>query len=448
MTTLVAEKDHAELGPSGWATWGACPGSIALGEGIVGTTSSYAKEGTAAHALAEECLRDGRNAEDRIGDSFEVEGETFIVNIDMADAVNTHIAWVNQLIDREKGDILLIEERVPIGHLTGETGAEGTADVVGICKDGKLLVVIDQKHGKGVQVYASARTGSNIIGNISEYTTPNGQLAMYALGVLEKHGLIYDQIERVCLVVSQPRLDWLDEYHLSVEQLRAFGETVTLAAGRVELNRKCYLMGADIELVPGEKQCKFCKAKAICPALKLAVSQSLATLSTASDPAEFDNLTLPKQAASVDVNPDVSGEKLAEVMRAAPLIENMITAVRAEVERRLFAGEPVPGFKLVQGKRGNRQWLDEEQAAEELTKSGRLKASEAYKRKPISPTEAEKKLRKRPKVWSKLAPLIVQPPGKPSVAPDSDPRPVLQIASALDEFEDLGDVLALEDLMN
>jgi hypothetical protein len=457
MSTLVAEKDHAVLGPSGWSTWGACPGSIALSEGIANTSSTYAKEGTAAHALAESCLQSGLNAEDFIGQHFEVEGETFTVDMEMADAVNTHIAWVQQYIDPSRGDVLLLEQSVPIGQLTGETDAEGTSDVVGICDGGKTLVVIDLKYGKGVQVYAGERCkechGNGYSGGIvpkepelcdacevchgSGCDTPNGQLAMYGLGTLEKLNLVYDEIERVKLVISQPRLDWIDEHELSVEALLAFGEEVTLAAGRVALNQQRYVMGDDIELNPGEKQCKFCKAKAICPALKEAVSRSLSIVSNASDIAEFNDLTLPKQAASVEINPEVPGEKLAEVMRAAPLIETMITAVRAEVERRLFAGQPVPGFKLVQGKKGNRQWTDEEAAAEALTKPGRLKASEAYKKTPISPTQAEKKLKGRPKVWGQIAPLITQSPGKPSVAPESDPRPVYTNASAIEDFADL-----------
>jgi hypothetical protein len=59
MTIAVAEKSHAVLGPSGWHTWGNCPGSVPLSDGIVKSASSYAKEGTAAHAVLEHCLTSG-----------------------------------------------------------------------------------------------------------------------------------------------------------------------------------------------------------------------------------------------------------------------------------------------------------------------------------------------------------------------------------------------------
>ena len=440
MTTIVEEKNHAVLGPSGWHTWSACPGSIPLSEGIVEQTSRYAKEGTAAHSLFETCLLEGFNAEDLLGKTYEVEGDTFTVDMEMADAVNEALNYIAQLVDPEKGDILMAEQAVPIGHLTGETDAEGTSDVVAIIDEGKTLVVADLKYGKGVQVWASDLPMTD------EPSRPNGQLAMYALGTLEKFGLVYDGIERVKLVVLQPRIEHFDEHDMTVEELLAFGEEVTIAAGRTQLP------DAIEDLHPGEKQCKFCKAKHICPALKESVSQSLALISPA-EPADFEDLTLPKKAASLQVDPDVSGEKLAEFMRAVPLIEEAIKAARAELERRLFDGQQVPGFYLGVGKMGNRMWKDEEQAAEELTKSGRLPASEAYVKKPISPTQAEKKLKSRPKVWSKLAPLITQAPGKPSVCREGDKNPPYQIGSTADDFENLetsvsdAPALSVDDLM-
>lgn len=438
MVELVAEKSHAVLGPSGWGTWSICPGSVPLSEGIIDKGSSYAKEGTAAHSLLETCLIEGFDAEDLLGRKYEVEGETFTVDMEMADAVNSALAFIKTEIDVDAGDILMPEQQVPIGHLTGETGAEGTSDIVGVTKGGTRLVIGDYKHGKGVMVWASEKV---FVCNDDRGETyelkPNGQLAMYALGTLEKFGLVYDEIETVLLMVLQPRLDHFDLFEMTVDELIAFGQEVTLAAGCVELEKQRAAVGDELLLVPGDKQCKFCKAKHICPALKQMVSTTLQQVSTISDPAEFENLTLPKQASSTVIDADSAAEQLMSVYRAASLIEELLKSVRAEVERRLFAGDKLPGVKLVEGKKGNRAWRDADEAAVMLTKPGRLKASEAYKKTPISPTEAEKKLKERPSVWAKLAPLITQSPGKPSVALESDPRPELQLGASLDDFEDL-----------
>ena len=46
-------KDHATLSASGSARWIACPPSAKLEEKFPQETSTYAEEGTAAHALAE-----------------------------------------------------------------------------------------------------------------------------------------------------------------------------------------------------------------------------------------------------------------------------------------------------------------------------------------------------------------------------------------------------------
>ena len=233
----------------------------------------------------------------------------------------------------------------------------------------------------------------------------------------------------------QPRLDWHDEKTVTVEELRAFGETVTLAAGRVELNRHAHLEGsADVELVVSDKGCKFCDAKHFCPALKDVMTDALEVTTGAED---FEDLSLPKKAASTIIDDGVTAEQLAEVMRAVPLVEDYIKAVRAEVERRLLNEQEVPGFYLGEGRKGARQWCDERIAAIELTKSGRLKADEAFERKILSPTKAEKVLKNRPKIWSKIAPLIIQPPGKPSVCKLGDKNPMAKLTAEPTDFEDL-----------
>lgn len=459
--TPVEEKSHAELGPSGWSTWSNCPGSIALGQGLPHTGSKYAREGTAAHSLLEDCLRDGFDAEDLLGRTYLVDGEAFTVDMEMADAVNTAIGWVRREVDVENGDILMLEQQVPIGHLTGEqlkhevidprtgmpTGewttayATGTADIVAICDGGKTLKVMDYKHGRGVQVWASdrIRIGEDPAGGdeseVFEYRV-NGQLGMYALGSYATFSPIYDEIETVVVAIMQPRKEWFDRFELPLSDLLAFGDEVTQAAGRVELNRQAHEEGNNLDLVPGDKQCKFCKAKGICPALR---NQVVATLANVADPSraeDFEDLTLPKKVAAITIDGEVENGKLAEFMRAIPLLETAIKAVQAEVERRLFDGQTVPGFYLGEGKKGNRKWKDEQAALHELTKSGRLTMMEALERKPISPTKAEKLLKDRPRIWSQVVKHIGQAEGKPSVCREGDKNPPYRLPPAND-FADL-----------
>lgn len=460
MPIEVKEKTHAKLGPSGWDRWGTCPGSVPLTDDLPRTSNDYADEGTAAHELLNDCIVGGFDAEDLLGREYIVGGKLWVVDMDMADAVNTALGWIRDELDEERGDVIMSEQEVPIAHLTGETDATGTSDIIGIKDGGKTLVVMDYKHGKGVQVYASEKhdvikdsdpdvfpaicdsNGSVVLAycrkckrgevELDKGCLPNGQMAMYALGALELVRPFYDQIEKVRMVIMQPRIDWHDEFEMPVDELLAFGERVTEAAGRAELNRQMAAEGQEVDLVVSDKGCKFCDAKSFCPAMRNLMSNTLAVASSADD---FDDMTLPKKAASVVIDQTIPADKLAEMMRAFPMIEAIIKDVRAEVERRLFDGEEVPGFYLGQGKKGNRKWRDENEAGIELTK--RLKVDEAFTKKVISPTQAEKKLKDKPKIWAKIAPLITQEDGKPSVCREGDGNPPFQIGNSADAFDDL-----------
>jgi hypothetical protein len=82
---------------------------------------------------------------------------------------------------------LLVEQSLPIAHITGEEDAEGTGDAVIL--RGDEIIVIDLKFGRGVEVSA----------------IDNPQLMLYGLGALEKFGLLGD-FKRVRMVISQPRI--------------------------------------------------------------------------------------------------------------------------------------------------------------------------------------------------------------------------------------------------
>jgi hypothetical protein len=130
---------------------------------------------------------------------------------------------------------------------------------------------------------------------------------------------------------------------------------------------------------------------------------------------------------------------LGRVMTNAPLIEAWVKAVRAEVERRLLAGESVRGYKLVQGKRGNRAWGDPA-VAEDALKKMRIKHDQMYNYSLASPTNIEWVFKQGdlgPRQWAKVQELITQAEGRPSVAPNSDKRPALVTSAAASDFDDV-----------
>jgi hypothetical protein len=123
-------------------------------------------------------------------------------------------------------------------------------------------------------------------------------------------------------------------------------------------------------------------------------------------------------------------------MAAVPVVEIWCKAVLAEGERRLLAGVPVDGWKLVEGRRGSRKWSDTADA-EAALKAMRLKHDEMYEYSVISPTTAEKLAKAGSlgaRQWTKLQALIVQAEGRPSVAPASDKRPAISVAPVDADF--------------
>lgn len=408
---------HAKLSPSGAHRWIPCPGSIVLEAGIPDTGSSYAREGTAAHELAAGHLQHGWVLADYVGEVWngeEPDGTKWQVPITqaMVDYVMDYVKLVREYAD---GKTLLVERRVSIAHLTGEHGATGTSDAVIVDGTGRTLTVIDLKYGMGVAVEA----------------TDNPQLMMYALGALHDYGMLAD-FEHVCMVIHMPRLNTVSEWTIPVLQLLDFAETVVAGAAEVraaeEVNTAGVALTADGGfLFPGEKQCRFCRAKAICPALRAEMTDIVggAAVATAEDFAQF----VPQP-----VDHSTGDNFLPVAMAKVGLVEDWCKAVRAEVERRLLAGKTVDGFKLVTGKKGPRKWADEK-AVEKLFKSFRLKQDEMYEQSLISPTKAEKVLTSAR--WDKAQAHIVQTAGKPSVAPATDKRPALPVADIAAEFRDL-----------
>lgn len=401
---------HALLSPSGAARWMCCPGSVALESVLPDSSSDFADEGTAAHELAALALTEGKDCMAYYGRQIEVNGKHYAVDMEMVENVQAYVDRTRAI-----GGELFVEQRLSIQHLTGEDDAYGTSDAVIVA--GTELVIRDLKYGRGVKVDAAG----------------NEQLRIYALAALAEFELVYE-IETVRLCIDQPRLGYVSEDVMPVDELREFAARVAVAASVCDsLIRTHQDTGTvDVEhLNPGEKQCQFCRAKATCPALRNHVLTTVAD-----DFVDLDEPIAPQLAHAADRVTD--NALLGNLMGAVDLIEAWCKAVRGKVEAELFAGNAVPGYKLVEGRRGARQWGNPADA-EALMKTMRMKTEEMYDLKIISPTTAEK-LHKAgkigPRQWPKVQELITQADGKPSVAPESDKRPALVMQAAEDDFDD------------
>lgn len=412
---------HSKWSASGFKKIMLCPGSKVLEAGAADKSSIYAAEGTAAHELLEMVLTEGTPAAGYVGRIIEVKESDATYQIEVTDDMARYIQGVADFVLDLKGDdgVLMVEQQLCYAEYIDVDRDEGwgTGDVV-IAK-GNRLIVLDLKYGKGVEV------------SVEE----NPQLMLYGLGALDKLNGIAGDFEEVELIIAQPRINnepsrWVT----TVEHLEAWGRSSARSHVNTAKNAvKMHDSGPEwneVYLRPGEEQCRFCKAKAICPALKTEVALQVSSAPATVD--EFKHITDPKTFSEPD---------LARAMSACDLIETWVSAVRAEVERRLLAGTPVAGFKIVQGKQGNRAWTSKTEV-EEVMKSMRLKQDEMYDMSIISPTAAEKLLAKdSPRRWTKLQSYITRSEGKPSVAPLSDKRPALEMKPVADDFDAVAETI-------
>jgi len=397
---------HSLLSPSGAHRWMRCPGSLLLEKAAPDRSSRYADEGSAAHKIATDCLQSGGKVtpDDFIGCMLDMGEHEILVDHEMVQSVEQFLELVEKY--SAGGGIVLVDKRVDFSSYIGVKDSTGTADVIILFPE--RIIVIDLKYGKGVKVYAK----------------DNEQCRLYGLGSLHDYAIAFDPAE-IVMVIHQPRLEHVDEEIMLVSDLEAWAQNEAKPAAEEALAIIDHvdIKGAgtidDVRLVPGEKQCKFCNAKATCPALKAEMAVSIGAVATAAD---FANLA------------ELPGDDLFIRMQKVPLVESYCKAIRAEAERRLFAGETTPLFKLVEGKKGNRAWSDE-QLAEAAMKSQKVGPDLMYTKKLVSPTQAEKNLKsKKPKVWSALQELIVRAPGKPSVAPATDKRAALPASAIAADF--------------
>jgi hypothetical protein len=405
-------SDHAMLSPSKRSRWALCPGSIREEAKYPDTGSGpAAADGTHSHTLLEYCIKNGlSDPMDQVGETFTDHEGTFKVDADRAARVKTAIEYIRE---RSMNGMfpVISEQRVDPEFLLGRKDLSGTVDCQIIGPD--WIELIDYKDGMGV---VSAE------GNM--------QLEQYAYGVLAGYKLPVNgdyPYKTIRMTIIQPKLALrgmpaITSHEVSVRDLLANMGTIIAQAAATDK--------PDAPLVPGESQCKFCRAKGSCSALASNVMKEVGIMF---QPVVTETLDVAQQSADKDPS-SMDDAQIRQIMEAAPLMRQLLEGVEAEALRRLQAGQAIPGLKLVNG-RGSRAWaLPEAEMAEKLVKMGIPKTA-IYETKLVTPAKAEKltwekrdgtkvtltdrQLKRMDQEYvSKLA-------GKLTVAPESDSRPAV-----------------------
>jgi len=411
----MAEAAHSLFSASAAGRWINCPGSVVLSAGLPDRSSEYAAWGTVAHGLADEAIAAGMPHIETHLEPVKQDGYVIQIDLEMVECVNAYLQHAAELT--AGADMTWSEQRINYARWLDveHDQAWGTLDLSAVWIEQRHLTVADLKTGRGVPV---APDNSE-------------QLMLYAGGKLLELDDLGIEVDTIDLVISQPRIQqapsvWRISRADLVAWLQGRARSGAMSVRGAQGNKALDMWEA-VYLTPGEKQCRWCKAKATCPALRQDVAQTSSV---------HDDIT--DEFQTVVIGAEEPAASLAACLTKVDLIEAWCSAVRAEAHRRLTEGEQVPGFKLVAGKRGNRAWSSEADAEEVLRKQMRLPIEKAFNLKLITPPQAEKLAKAGdigPRQWPKLQALITQKDGAPSVAPADDPRPSITVAPVEDAFE-------------
>jgi len=260
-----------------------CPGSWQAEQGLPETPSAIGERGNRIHAwledesihlsddeqaVADQCLRDRNH----------VCG--YVEPLDL-ELVETRLWWDAGETTLCSGKADYIRTR---GHVEGERAAW----------------IIDYKTGYSDVIEA----------------TQNPQLMALAVLVDQNYGPL-DKI--TVAIVQPPHKPSVAVYER--EQLRVATSVITQALEQAQ--------APDAKRIPGEKQCRYCKAKTRCPEATM-------------------------QVATIDASKyypvaSMTGEALAKFLELSKSAELVIEAVKSEAKRRLAEGDEIPGYRLKPG---------------------------------------------------------------------------------------------------
>nr|DAW36900.1 MAG TPA: PD-(D/E)XK nuclease superfamily protein [Caudoviricetes sp.] len=382
---------HALLSASSASRWLNCPKSVRLTEDIPdGESSSFAAEGTLAHAIAEDYLREYATGKGRTIEDYTVP-EKFKGNPlfyeGMYQDVTPYLEYVTEAFEsKSRVATLDIEARLDFSKYV--PSGFGTGDAVII--DNGTLEICDLKFGKGVLVEAEN----------------NPQIMLYGLGALHVYDYIFE-IKKVKMTIVQPRLNHVASFELSADDLRAWGHETVSPIAKLAYNGQG-------DQKAGE-WCRWCKIKATCKARAEKQGQTVAMMAEA----------------------ELNDEQICQILTASAEIKAWLSDVEANIVQRLSDGGSLTGWKLVEG-RSNRKIKEPEALADKLLNCG-VDASHIYKPQELQSLTVLEKAVGKARFNELYGEYVYKPQGKATLVPESDKRPALGSVENDFNFEEMGE---------
>ncbi len=311
---------HARFAPSAASRWLHCPGSTANMEGYEDESDEYASEGTAMHSLLQHCLEAGLDPIEQ-----HVMGESYCnvrVTLDMAEAVEKVVTGVRNFLINEPYELSL-EERVYAPEIHED--CSGTLDIRLWSERKRHLKIIDFKGGAGIEVRAK----------------DNEQLIIYADACITELELMGCDVERVDLIISQPR-------HRAHEYVFDIWETdvATIKSWRKRFTKAI----KDGKTLKAGKWCRLCPKSGNCAVQDAYVGEVMPDVPES----QYD-------AWIVQRTP----EQLAVILDRQESINHWFAACFKHAFDMAKLGQEIPGWEIVDISK-HRVFLDKDAAEKEL----------------------------------------------------------------------------------
>jgi len=382
-----------DLNPSSAERWTTCTASPAFilenHDKLPPSGSRFSEEGTTAHAVAAALLQDQPEPKDT----------PTPIDSDMRWHGWNYSEYVQSL--RAPQSMLLVEQKLELWYMAGRHAIVDAAVINPLS-----LHVVDYKYGEGIVVHPEN----------------NLQAVIYAYSAGKGHGLSDDF--PVFIHIYQPRGRNATEpahvWETTWKEIAAIAVWTIQAMAEMILGREAAKL---VAFLPSEKACQWCPAKGFCLARQTALLEGLTVIEDAKPHLPAINVLTEQQRILVERHGD-------EIIK-------WVKDVQSFNLESMKSGKCLPGFKLVNGRSGDRYWSDPKKAAELLLGETHLRREEVIEESVISPAGAEKLLGKRA-FGPALVNLISRNPGKITIAPESDKREAVML-KAESEFEVIED---------
>ncbi len=379
--------------PASWSATMALPPSA-------NRSSEFADEGTAMHEVMKHLMlsRGADETRDMHAEAGALIGTKFHDRVLTQDHLDTMIhPALDALADLEArygGGFWVCLIEAPV-NFPGIPGAHGTCDLI-LGKTGCMLH-IDWKFGQGVGVTALSRDDAG--------EKVNAQLLFYTAAAMNTFKRDYTGVKQIVVAIIQPRSEVpLSHVAISRKEIKWFVEDLQNAVVKA------------IERDPPRQKgewCRFAPCKINCP-LWTGPLLELAALM----PVKRETTT------------DLSSPYGVYLAKAKALVET-VAMLKKEVDEQMHsyleAGGVIPGWRLKM-KAKNRQWIDEDEVEEELSKLG-FDINEIWDHKLTTFAKADAAAKRLGVVIPDH--LRVAPPStETTLATTDDPAPVIDRAEA------------------